>query len=122
MSRRTNRRKFLQGAAATGVGFWVAGGVTSAHAEKGDKIRIAGIGVGGKGDSDIDQAGQVGDVVAICDIDANTLDRKAAKFPNAKKYFDYRELLSEMCDKIDACTISGPDHMHAHAALTAMKL
>lgn len=124
MSRRTNRRKFLQGAAATGVGFWLAGGVTSAREEKGDKIRIAGIGVGngGKGDSDINQAGEVGEIVAICDIDEKRLDEKGNKFPKAKKYFDYREMLTEMEKGIDAVVISGPDHMHAHAALTAMKL
>jgi predicted dehydrogenase len=122
MSRRTSRRKFLQGAAATGIGFWVAGGVTSARADKGDKVRIACIGVGGKGDSDSEQAGSVGDVVAICDIDENTLNKKAAKFPKAKKYFDYREMLAEMEKGIDAVTVSGPDHMHAHASLSAIKL
>ncbi len=122
MGRRTNRRQFLHGAAATGIGFWVAGGVTSARADKSDKLRIACIGVGGKGDSDIEQAGVVGDIVAICDIDENTLNRKAAKFPKAKKYFDYREMLTEMDKGIDAVTVSGPDHMHAHASLTAMKL
>jgi predicted dehydrogenase len=122
MSRRTNRRRFLQTTAAAGVGFWVAGGVTSAREEKGDKIRVAGIGIGGKGDGDINQAGELGEVVAICDIDADRLDKKGEKFPKAKKYFDYRDLLSEMDKQIDAVTISGPDHMHAHAALTAMKL
>ncbi len=60
--------------------------------------------------------------MAICDIDENTLNQQAAKFPKAKKYFDYREMLSEMEKGIDAVTVSGPDHMHAHAALTAMKL
>jgi predicted dehydrogenase len=121
MGRRTNRRQFLQGAAATGIGFWIAGGV-SARPDKGDKVRIACIGVGGKGDSDSDQAGSVGEIVAICDIDENTLNQKAAKFPKAKKYFDYREMLAEMEKGIDAVTVSGPDHMHAHASLTAMKL
>ncbi len=96
--------------------------MTSARPDKGDKVRIASIGVGGKGDSDSDQAGSVGDIVAICDIDENTLNKKAAKFPKAKKYFDYREMLTEMGKGIDAVVVSGPDHMHAHASLTAMKL
>ncbi len=126
MSRRTSRRKFLQGAAATGIGFWVAGGVTRARPDKGDKVRIAGIGTGAgnnKGSGDIDQAGDVGEVVAICDIDEKRLDEKVAKkFPKAKKYFDYREMLTEMEKGIDAVVISGPDHMHAHASLLAMKL
>jgi predicted dehydrogenase len=122
MSRRSSRRQFLQTAAAAGVGFWVAGGVAPARFEKGDKIRIAAIGVGGKGDSDSEQAGNVGDLVAICDTDDKFLNAKAAKFPKAKKYIDYRDMLSEMEKSIDAVVVSGPDHIHAHASLSAMKL
>jgi len=122
MSRKTNRRQFLGGTAAAGIGFWVAGGVSGARAEKGDRLRIAGIGIGGKGSSDIDQAGEVGDVVALCDIDTKRLDEKAAKFPKAKKFTDYREMLGSMENGIDAVTVSGPDHMHAHASLSAIRL
>ncbi len=81
-----------------------------------DATNFACIGVGGKGKSDSFDAGQNGNVVAICDVDARTLDQAALRFPLAKKYHDYREMLTEMGDKIDAVTVSIPDHGHAAAA------
>ena len=114
MSRRTNRRQFIQQTGLAGLGFWVAGGLTPALSRSpNEKLNIAGIGVGGKGDSDINQAGNHGNVVAICDIDDNTLDKKAKKFPQAKKYNDFRKMFDEMGKSIDAVTVSTPDHTHA---------
>src|SRR5947209_6835068 len=61
MSLRSNRRQFLQGAAAASVGFWVAGRKTWADEIKdskspNEKLSVASIGVGGKGESDCTQA------------------------------------------------------------------
>jgi predicted dehydrogenase len=123
MSRRSNRRQFIQQTGLAGVGFWVAGGITRA-ARKGanDKLNIACIGVGGKGDSDTRQAGKVGNVVALCDIDDNTLNTQAKNFPQAKKYNDFRKMLEEMDKQIDAVTVSTPDHTHAPASILAMRM
>jgi predicted dehydrogenase len=122
MSRRTNRRQFIQQAGLAGLGFWVAGGLTPAFSRSPNgKLNIAGIGIGGKGSSDIDQAGQVGNVVAICDIDDKTLGKKGERFPNAKKYNDFRKMFDEMGKSIDAVTVSTPDHTHAVAAMMAIK-
>ena len=61
------------------------------------KIRVACIGVGGKGSSDTDNAAREGgEIVALCDIDPNMLRRKGQKFPKAKQYKDFRKLLEEM--------------------------
>jgi predicted dehydrogenase len=117
---RTNRRDFLKQTALAGVGFWVAGGLEAKDTN--GKINIACIGVGGKGSSDTDQAGEVGNIVALCDIDDHTLERKAKKFPEAKKYNDFRKMLHEMDKEIDAVTVSTPDHTHAAAAVMAMKM
>src|SRR5437764_3440154 len=92
-----------------------------------DRINVACIGVGGKGDSDSsDASGCGGNLVAICDVDQNTLDRKAKhfaeKFPNLKQYRDYRKMLDEMGKDIDAVTVSTPDHNHGIAAIRAMKM
>jgi predicted dehydrogenase len=123
MSRRTNRRQFIQQTGLAGLGFWVAGGLTPAFSRAAnEKLNIAGIGVGGKGDSDINQAGNHGNVVAICDIDDNTLGKKAERFPKAKKYNDFRQMLDEMGKSIDAVTVSTPDHTHAVAAMMAIKM
>jgi predicted dehydrogenase len=125
MGQRNSRRDFLKQSSAAGVGFWLAGGVGRADVKKTSKIEtvnIACIGVGGKGDSDSDDAGQVGNIVAICDIDDKFLERKAARFPRAKRYNDYRKMLQEMDKQIDAVTVSTPDHTHAPAALMAMRM
>src|SRR5205823_4069362 len=111
-----------KGAAAVGAGFFVSGSPVLLGAEKGERLRIAGIGVGGKGDSDINQAGQFGDVVALCDIDDNTLNNQAEKHAKAAKFNDYREMFDKMGKDIDAVTISGPDNMHATAAAMAIKM
>ena len=123
MSRRTTRRQFLRDTSLAGVGFWVAGGLTAAESKSpNEKLNIAGIGIGGKGESDILQAGRVGNVVALCDIDDERLDKMASHYPQAKKYNDFRKLFEEMGEKVDAVTVSTPDHTHAPASVMAMKL
>lgn len=124
MSHRTNRRRFLQASAATGVGVWVAGGVQAKESTSpNERVAFACIGVGGKGSSDSRDAGEAGDVVAICDIDEGVLNNAGKKrFPKAKRFTDYRKMLEEMCGSIDAVTVSTPDHNHAPAALMAMRM
>ncbi len=78
-----NRRNFMKTTAAAGAGYWLTASAISATrtADKPNgKIHVAGIGVGGKGSSDIDQAGNIGEVVALCDIDEGHLDAKAQRF------------------------------------------
>jgi predicted dehydrogenase len=118
-----NRRRFLQSTAYAGVGFWLArrpalAGVKSPN----EKVNIACVGVGGKGSSDTDQAGNYGNIVAICDVDDQRLEAKARRFPDAKKYCDFRKMLEEMDKQIDAVVVSTPDHTHAPASLMAMKM
>lgn len=123
MSEQRTRREFLKGAALSGIGVWV--GTETAWAQSkspNSKVNFACIGVGGKGASDTADAARLGNVVAICDIDDNTLNQAAAKYPNAKKYNDFRKMLDEMGKSIDAVTVSTPDHCHAVAAAMAMKM
>ena len=92
-----------------------------------DRINIACIGVGGKGDSDSSDASSCGgNIVAICDVDDKTRDSKAKqfaeKFPQLKQYSDYRKMLDEIGKDIDAVTVSTPDHNHGVASLRAMKM
>lgn len=125
MSKRVNpnRRTFIQTSAAAGAGFWAAGGVAPKKSLAAiEEIRFACVGVGGKGSSDSDDAGRAGKVVGICDIDDETLNKAGEKFPDAKKYNDYRKMFEELGDSIDAVTVSTPDHTHAVAAAQAMKM
>jgi predicted dehydrogenase len=119
----SNRREFLKDTTLAGVGFWVAGGVALADSKSpNEKLNFACIGVGGKGSSDTDHVGRLGNVVALCDIDDEQLDAKAKRFPQAKKYHDFRKMLDEMGKEIDAVTVSTPDHTHAVASIMAMKM
>ncbi len=124
MGIRSNRRQFIQGTAAAGIGYWVAGGIAAEPSKSpNERIRFACIGIGGKGDSDSDHAAVCGDIVAICDVREEQLARKASKAPFAKaaKYTDFRKLLEEMEGSIDAVTVSTPDHTHAPAAAMAIR-
>ncbi len=124
MIRRSHRRDFLRQTAMAGVAASMLGAAPSSFGllEPDKKVRFACIGVGGKGDSDTNDAGKNGEIVALCDIDEKTLDKMAEKFPKAKKYTDYRKMLEEIGDQIDAVTVSTPDHTHAPAGAMAMRM
>jgi predicted dehydrogenase len=132
LEQQSNRRDFLKDTTLAGVGFWVAGGVALADSKSAnEKLNFACIGVGGKGDSDASHVRQLGNVVALCDIDDNTLNAKAngkdrrtgeQLFIKAKKYNDFRKMFDEMGKEIDAVTVSTPDHTHTVASVMAMKM
>lgn len=86
-----------------------------------NKLRIACIGVGGRGFGAVDGCKQE-NIVALCDVD----DERAAKawelIPDARRFKDYRVMLEEMGSEIDAVTISTPDHMHFAPALMAIRM
>ena len=88
------------------------------------KLRLAKIGVGGMGESDLGQlASHPGvSIAALCDIDARGKKALAGKYPDAAWFADWRELLAKLGDRVDAVCISTPDHMHAPIAMTAMRM
>ena len=121
------RRNFVKSTAALGLGLWAAGGVSAKPSRSAlEEISFGCIGIGGKGSSDSADANNTerhgSRVIAVCDIDAETLGKDKDKFPGAKQYHDYRKMLDEMGDSIDAVTVSTPDHTHAVAALHAMRM
>ncbi|MFP6854986.1 MAG: Gfo/Idh/MocA family oxidoreductase, partial [Opitutales bacterium] len=86
-----------------------------------ERVNVAGIGVGGKGASDVAGVAQHGaNIVALCDVDKQRAGGTFKKFPKAKVYSDFRVMLDKM-KGIDAVTVSTPDHVHAVAAMAAMK-
>ncbi|HEY1187948.1 MAG TPA: Gfo/Idh/MocA family oxidoreductase [Gemmata sp.] len=124
MARKITRRQALGATAATLGYLYLAPAVSAARVYRAnDKLRCGGIGVGGKGSSDIDNAGALMDVVALCDIDTGKLAPKAKKWPEAKTFSDFRKLFddSALMKNIDAFTISTPDNTHALAAVLAMR-
>ncbi len=123
MATRTTRRRFLKTTSAVGLGYFVASGLRARGDDSpNEKIRMAAVGIGGKGSSDSNDAGRAGEMVAICDTDIGRLDGAGQRFPGAKKYTDFRKMFDEMGEKIDAVTVSTPDHTHAAPGLVAMRL
>ena len=123
MKHQSSRREFLQVAAATGVGYWALAGQTpKVSASPNERLAFAGIGIGGKGGGDIANAAMFADVVAVCDVDKRRLDHSLKVYPKAKGYTDFRKLLEEQENNIDATTVSTADHTHAPAALMAMRM
>ena len=125
-----NRRKFIQTAGLGALAYaalpkiaWSWDDIPSRTGKivTGRKLNIACIGVGGQGRRDLDQIASE-NIVALCDIDPMRAKKSFEKYPDAKKYKDFRVMLMEMDDQIDAVTISTPDHMHFAAAMMAIKM
>ncbi len=121
----TSRRNFMKAGATTAAGFMIVPRhvLGKGFTAPSDKLNLASIGAGGKGWSDINNAynKDANNVVALCDVDFKQAERAIKKFDKAKKYKDFRKMIDEMSKDIDAVTISGPDHMHAVAAMAAMQ-
>ena len=85
------------------------------------KLNIAGIGIGGQGSWDLEQVSATENIVALCDVDANYAAKTFSKYPDAKRYKDFREMLDKE-KNIDAVVVATPDHAHAIVSTTAMKM
>src|SRR4030042_6248687 len=119
--RKMSRRDFMSGAAAvaafTIVPRYVLGG--AGNKPPSEKLNIAGIGAGGMGANNINACSQE-NIVALCDVDDKQAADTFKRYPNAKKYGDFREMLDKQKD-IEAVIIATPDNTHAVAAMAAMK-
>ncbi|MBE0593602.1 MAG: Gfo/Idh/MocA family oxidoreductase, partial [Gemmatimonadales bacterium] len=122
MSGDIQRRTFVSHLAAGGAVFsivprHVLGG--RGYRAPSDTLSVACIGIGGMGASDVD--GMSGEhLYALCDVDAKRGARSFARYPDAKRYDDFRVMLEREGDNIDAVTVSTPDHTHATAAMMAL--
>jgi predicted dehydrogenase len=125
MSRDGNRRDFLkQGtlsagavAAATAVPRHVLGG--TGQVPPSEKVNIAGVGIGGMGGGNLRNL-ESQNIVALCDVDHGYAAKTIKRYPKAKLYVDYREMLDRQKD-VDAVVIGTPDHTHAVISVAAMR-
>jgi len=123
----SNRRDFIKTSAIAAAAFMIVprhvlGG--PGFLAPSDRLLIAGIGAGGKGQSDIAMFAKSGkaDIAFLCDVDDRRAAASVKAFPKAKYYKDYREMLDKEHKNFDAVSISTPDHNHAIQALAAMQL
>ena len=116
MSIRHSRRQFLKQTAVAGAALSMSAASWSRVYGANGRLRVASIGNGGKGWSDLTAtaASPLVDVVALCDIDESKehLGRAAEKYSAAARFTDWRKLLASHKD-FDAVIVSTPDHMHA---------
>src|SRR5437773_1307674 len=120
------RRRFIYSSALAAGAVLVpipAGAARARYKSPNEKLNIAVIGAGGKGAGDTDHCAELGEnIVALCDVDENTLKGRKQNYPQAKLFRDYRKMLDETGRDIDAVIVATPDHHHAFAAALAMKM
>ncbi len=118
MSRNTPRRNFLRAAGATAViPYWMSA-TNSVAAETKDRPNIGAIGIGGRGSAILGQAAQLGNVVAVCDVDKKHAERaKERHGGKADIYGDYRKMLERK--DIDVIINATPDHWHTAVNVAA---
>lgn len=128
------RRSFVLASLATPFAFSTVPSLRRRTPWANEKLRIAKVGCGGMGLSDLNEVAghKAVEVVALCDIDRRQMDvlrlggKKddgtaiAARFPQAKAFADWREMYAQMADSFDAVVVSVADHMHAPIAMEAL--
>ncbi|MED5417735.1 MAG: Gfo/Idh/MocA family oxidoreductase [Verrucomicrobiota bacterium] len=117
-----SRRHFLgTSASVAGPLILPSGSLFGRKVSPNEKLNIGVIGAGGKGTADSEGV-MSENIVALCDVDERTLRARKGRFPKAETFSDYRVMLEKIGDKLDAVTVSTPDHHHFPASMLAMQL
>lgn len=126
-----SRRDFLKTMMVASAGLAVGGRPSLLYGQdvknattKGEKVKIAYIGIGNRGQQIIeafDKTGMV-EVVALCDVDmgAKHTQKVMAMYPQAKLFRDFRKLFDEAGNLFDAVAIATPDHSHFPISMLAL--
>ena len=116
---RPTRRSFLRSTAAAATGLW-ATGPHILRAQRGDKLRLAVIGCGGRGGDNLESVASE-HIAALCDVSRAAIDKAASSYPGARKESDFRRLFDH-ASEFDAVVVSTAEHTHAFATLPALQL
>ncbi len=112
------RRDFLRATALATTGLCLSPRA-AALKSSGDKLNLGIIGAGGRGGDNL-QGVQSENIVALCDVDDERCAEAVKKYPSARRYKDFRQMLDKE-KSLDAVVVSTPDHVHGIAAITAMR-
>ncbi len=120
-----SRRSFLQKGTAAAAALTIVPnavlGKSHGHTSPTDKMNIAGIGIGGMGAANLRHM-ESENFVALCDVDWRYSKKVFDKYPQAKKYWDYRKLYDEMGKSIDGVMVATADHTHAMITADAITM
>ena len=115
----TSRRAVLRGASALALPTFLPRSVFGANEKK---INIAWVGFGNMGWGDLNACAGGNNVVALCDCNPGAWGRAKKKFPEAKFYKNFMQMLEEMGDQIDVVGVGTPDHTHFAITYAAMSM
>ena len=116
------RRDFMKSSIAAGAGLALAGPFSRVRGAN-DDIRVAVVGINGRGGSHIDAFDGMKGVrlAALCDVDRNVLEKRSKSFKDrntpVEGYSDIRKLLENK--NIDAISIATTNHWHSLATIWA---
>ena len=122
-SRRSFLKKSVSATGAIAAAPYFQSSASAAWSSKNERFNIGCIGVGSMGTGDARGHAHFGDIVAVCDVDSNHLDRakndEHIGKGKADAYKDYRKLLDRK--DIDVVSIVTPDHWHTKIAIEALQ-
>ncbi|MBI5767418.1 MAG: Gfo/Idh/MocA family oxidoreductase [Verrucomicrobia bacterium] len=120
-SARLSRRTFLQRTTLAGAALGFPAVLRAANPN--GKVQVAALGLTGQGFSDLHNVGSHAAVrfVGFCDVDSANFKRADTEFPGVPHFADFRAMLEQLGDTVDAITVGIPDHMHALASIEAMR-
>ncbi len=120
-----SRRKFLSSSAAAAsaltLGAYANPAAAQASKSPNERVRIAGVGTTNRAAEDLNQLASQ-EIVALADVDDNNMAKGAARYPEVRKYRDFRVMLEKEAGNIDAVMVGTPDHSHAPAAAMALRM
>ena len=120
-----SRRSFLKTGTAAALGLSMIPGKVFADSEKrapaplNRKLKILGVGIGGRGASVL-RGLETEEIIGLCDVDWKYAAHIFERYPNAKRYKDWRVMFDEMLDEADAVMVATADHTHAIIAANAI--
>jgi hypothetical protein len=118
-NRTSSRRDFLKAAAVGGAAVLAAPAILRGR-NLNERLNIAIIGSGGRGGANLRSVASE-NIVALCDVNANSLAQAAKAHPDAKQFEDFRKLYDES-GTFDAVVVSTCEHTHAFATLPGLQL
>ena len=120
-----SRRRFLKSVTGTALAApYIGWQTTSMGGPPCGELRFANFGANGRAWSDLTEMMKVPNtsLVAVAEVDSARTDKLSEAYPDVPVYSDWRKLLDEKANEIDAVVVATPDHMHAPIAMSAMQL